>query len=152
MYAFAGTVMSAIFIGCLTYAISQDESIWTMSFIDAMAMGSLISATDPGTFTRRFLLATRLLCCALARTLAALDRLLALRIADLAPLLSAAVSTISVFSKLGVNPMLYNLVFGESVVNDAVGIVLFSYARFLALDFIQASFSTAARSPVQRVQ
>jgi NhaP-type Na+/H+ or K+/H+ antiporter len=36
------------------------------------------------------------------------------------------VSTISVFSKLGVNPCLYNLVFGEAVINDAVGIVLYS--------------------------
>jgi len=36
------------------------------------------------------------------------------------------VSTISIFNKLGVNPCLYNIVFGESVINDAVSIVIFS--------------------------
>lgn len=35
------------------------------------------------------------------------------------------VATLSVFSDLGAPPVLYNLVFGESVLNDAVSIVLF---------------------------
>jgi NhaP-type Na+/H+ or K+/H+ antiporter len=151
VYAFAGTVMSAIFIGCLTYAISQDESIWTMSFIDAMAMGSLISATDPGTHC------SPLPGCVFARAYACRTRSLDSLLARCASLtfrpMFAAVSTISVFSKLGVNPMLYNLVFGESVVNDAVGIVLFSYALASFL-LTSASFflNRGALSPVQRVQ
>lgn len=37
-----------------------------------------------------------------------------------------AVATLSVFSELDVPPLLYNLVFGESVLNDAVAVVLFS--------------------------
>jgi NhaP-type Na+/H+ or K+/H+ antiporter len=35
------------------------------------------------------------------------------------------VATLSIFSDLNVKPLLYNLVFGESVLNDAVAIVLF---------------------------
>lgn len=35
------------------------------------------------------------------------------------------VATLSVFSELQVPPLLYNLVFGESVLNDATAIVLF---------------------------
>ena len=36
------------------------------------------------------------------------------------------VATLAVFSELDVPPLLYNLVFGESVLNDAVAVVLFS--------------------------
>merc|ERR1719158_963695 len=35
------------------------------------------------------------------------------------------VATLAIFSALGVNPTLYMVVFGESVVNDAVSIVFF---------------------------
>jgi len=40
------------------------------------------------------------------------------------------VATLAIFSALRVNPTLYYLVFGESVVNDAVAIVLFEYVCF----------------------
>jgi Kef-type K+ transport system membrane component KefB len=50
------------------------------------------------------------------------------------------VATISVFSKLGVNPCLYNIIFGEAVINDAVGIVLFTV--FAALDPNETSVGT----------
>lgn len=37
------------------------------------------------------------------------------------------VAIITLFTELNVNPQLYSLVFGESVLNDAVAIVLFRY-------------------------
>ena len=42
------------------------------------------------------------------------------------------VSTLAVFQKMQVNPQLFYLVFGESVLNDAIAIVLFtSFAKFI---------------------
>ena len=42
------------------------------------------------------------------------------------------VSTLAVFSELKVDPSLFYLVFGESVINDAVGVVLFNtFAKFV---------------------
>lgn len=46
------------------------------------------------------------------------------------------VATLSVFGDLGVPPLLHNLVFGESVLNDAVCIVLFrAIRRFYMVEF-----------------
>jgi solute carrier family 9 (sodium/hydrogen exchanger), member 8 len=46
---------------------------------------------------------------------------------DAGALISATdpVATLSMFSEMDVPPLLYHLVFGESVLNDAVAIVLF---------------------------
>ena len=46
------------------------------------------------------------------------------------------VSTLAVFSELKVDPTLFYLVFGESVLNDAIGITLFrTTAKFVGSDF-----------------
>ena len=51
------------------------------------------------------------------------------------------VSTLAVFSELKVDPSLFYLVFGESVINDAVGVVLFNtFAKFVSCVFIPTSF------------
>lgn len=41
------------------------------------------------------------------------------------------VATLAIFNALKVNPTLHYLVFGESIVNDAVAITLFTYVSFL---------------------
>lgn len=52
------------------------------------------------------------------------------------------VSTLAVFQKKKVNPQLFYLVFGESVLNDALAIVLFeSFSKFVAQ---QKNFGTIA--------
>lgn len=39
------------------------------------------------------------------------------------------VATLAVFRSVGVPPLLYNLVFGESVINDAATIILFEVTQ-----------------------
>jgi NhaP-type Na+/H+ or K+/H+ antiporter len=84
MFAFAGTLISSVFVGSMIYACGSWSGL-ELSYINSMVLGSLLSAVDP-------------------------------------------VSTISVFSKAGVKVGLYTLVFGESVLNDAVAIVVNRYA------------------------
>lgn len=40
------------------------------------------------------------------------------------------VATLAIFNALDVDPTLYTLVFGESVLNDAIAIVLYKYVVF----------------------
>jgi len=53
------------------------------------------------------------------------------------------VATLSVFADVRAPPLLYNLVFGESVLNDAVAVVLFrTLEKFYSVDFTVKTFFT----------
>eukprot|EP00891_Asterochloris_glomerata_P000623 jgi/Astpho2/623/Aster-04465 len=87
LFAVAGTFISALAFGILTYLLVvlgavKRAHLGPAPLIECLLYGSLISATDP-------------------------------------------VATLSIFQDMDVPPLLYNLVFGESVLNDAVAIVLF---------------------------
>jgi sodium/hydrogen exchanger 8 len=81
LYACFGTCICTAAVAGILYSV---KGIFTFdaSFLELMAFGALISATDP-------------------------------------------VSTLAIFSSKKVDPHLFYLVFGESVINDAVGLVLF---------------------------
>ena len=55
------------------------------------------------------------------------------------------VSVIAVFTELRVDPKMFYLVFGESVLNDAVGIVLFkTFSKFVGYSVTPGSLALAA--------
>lgn len=82
-FAIPGTFISACVLGTILY-------IWTslgldsinLSFVDALAVGATLSATDP-------------------------------------------VTILSIFNAYKVDPKLYTIIFGESLLNDAISIVMF---------------------------
>lgn len=82
-FAIPGTFISALVLGIILY-------IWTaigfdgvkMEFVDALAVGATLSATDP-------------------------------------------VTILSIFNAYKVDPKLYTIIFGESLLNDAISIVMF---------------------------
>ncbi|CAI5760774.1 unnamed protein product [Candida verbasci] len=82
-FAIPGTFMSALVVGIILY-------IWTsigfdnvkLEFVDALAVGATLSATDP-------------------------------------------VTILSIFNAYKVDPKLYTIIFGESLLNDAISIVMF---------------------------
>ena len=86
-FAFAGTFISAVVLGVVIF-------LWTrmnldgvqVDFIDAMAVGATLSATDP-------------------------------------------VTILAIFNAYKVDPKLYTVIFGESILNDAIAIVLFETAQ-----------------------
>jgi sodium/hydrogen exchanger-like protein 6/7 len=86
-FAFAGTFISAIVLGVILW-------LWTrlaldgfsISFVEAFAVGATLSATDP-------------------------------------------VTILAIFNAYKVDPKLYTVIFGESILNDAVAIVLFETAK-----------------------
>ncbi|CAH1764588.1 14514_t:CDS:10 [Entrophospora sp. SA101] len=82
-FAFAGTFISALVIGILVafIALIGIDSL-SLSFLDSMIFGSVLSATDP-------------------------------------------VTVLTIFQTLKVDPQLYSIIFGESILNDAVAIVLY---------------------------
>ncbi|TYZ67007.1 hypothetical protein PybrP1_003256 [[Pythium] brassicae (nom. inval.)] len=54
--------------------------------------------------------------------------------------ISDPVSTLAIFQELHVDPTLFYIVFGESVLNDAVGIVLFTtFAKFVGFTYTASS-------------
>lgn len=83
MFAIPGTFVSALVLGTILY-------IWTalgvdgvhLEFVDALAVGATLSATDP-------------------------------------------VTILSIFNAYKVDPKLYTIIFGESLLNDAISIVMF---------------------------
>ncbi|KAG7154551.1 Sodium/hydrogen exchanger 7-like [Homarus americanus] len=97
-FAFIGTTISTFVVGGLVYGF-----LWlfgsTITFIDCLLFGALISATDP-------------------------------------------VTVLAIFSDLHVDVNLYALVFGESVLNDAVAIVLSSAIESYGSD--TGDFETSA--------
>ena len=82
MFAFLGTFVSAFSVGGLLYAFASGSGNSPLSFIECLAFGSLISATDP-------------------------------------------VSVLGIMKDISADSKLYNLIFGESIFNDAVAIVLY---------------------------
>lgn len=84
LYSCLGTVICTLVVATLLYVVQSwyDSPDFSVSYLELLAFGALISATDP-------------------------------------------VSTLAVFSVKQVDPHLFYLVFGESVMNDAVGLVLF---------------------------
>ncbi|KAG0164629.1 monovalent cation:H+ antiporter, CPA1 (nhx1) [Apophysomyces sp. BC1034] len=81
-FAMVGTLIAAIVTGVLTYfwAFFHPEGI-SISFLDSMIFGSILSATDP-------------------------------------------VTILAIFAQLNVDPQLFSIISGESLLNDAVAIVL----------------------------
>ncbi|TID30934.1 hypothetical protein CANINC_000456 [Pichia inconspicua] len=83
IFAIPGTFISAIVVGIILFIYTKlgIESIH-MSFVDALAVGATLSATDP-------------------------------------------VTILSIFNSYKVDPKLYTIIFGESLLNDAICIVMF---------------------------
>lgn len=83
VFAIPGTFISAIVVGIILFIYTKlgIESIH-MSFVDALAVGATLSATDP-------------------------------------------VTILSIFNSYKVDPKLYTIIFGESLLNDAICIVMF---------------------------
>ncbi|EST08042.1 Cation/H+ exchanger [Kalmanozyma brasiliensis GHG001] len=83
VFAFAGTVISAVVIGVIVYlwSLLQLESI-SLTLLECLIFGSTLSATDP-------------------------------------------VTILAIFNTYKVDPKLYSIIFGESILNDAVSIVMF---------------------------
>src|SRR5262249_27048466 len=77
-FAFAGTFLSAIVIGLILwlFTLFPWETI-NMTFVDAIAVGATLSATDP-------------------------------------------VTILAIFTTYKVDPKLYTIIFGESILNDAI--------------------------------
>ncbi|ODV87807.1 hypothetical protein CANARDRAFT_26011 [[Candida] arabinofermentans NRRL YB-2248] len=82
-FAIPGTFISALVLGIIMFIYTKlgFESI-NMSFVDALAVGATLSATDP-------------------------------------------VTILSIFNSYKVDPKLYTIIFGESLLNDAICIVMF---------------------------
>ncbi|KAK9315586.1 Cation/H+ exchanger [Lipomyces starkeyi] len=82
-FAFGGTFVSAVVLGCILYvwAFLGLEGL-KVPFVIALSVGATLSATDP-------------------------------------------VTILSIFNTYKVDPKLYTIIFGESILNDAVSIVMF---------------------------
>ena len=86
-FAFAGTFISAIVLGVILFVWAQlGLDGLNIDFVDAMAVGATLSATDP-------------------------------------------VTILAIFNAYKVDPKLYTVIFGESILNDAIAIVLFQTAQ-----------------------
>ncbi|RCK58139.1 Endosomal/prevacuolar sodium/hydrogen exchanger [Candida viswanathii] len=82
-FAIPGTFISALVVGIIIYiwtALGLDNV--SLEFVDALAVGATLSATDP-------------------------------------------VTILSIFNAYKVDPKLYTIIFGESLLNDAISIVMF---------------------------
>ena len=102
-FAFLGTVISTFTVGGVMYGVTQmTPNLVNVTFIDNLHFGALISATDPVTI---------------------LGRLYGLNPINLLFTFNFDSSS-AIFSDLNVDVNLHALVFGESVLNDAVSIVL----------------------------
>jgi sodium/hydrogen exchanger 8 len=94
LFACLGTAICTVVVASIMYALAPLIGVQP-TFLELMAFGALISATDP-------------------------------------------VSTLAVFSSKKVDPHLFYLVFGESVINDAVGLVLFeALAHLVEIESVQ---------------
>lgn len=86
-FAFAGTFISAIVLGIILWLWTRMAiDGFSITFVEAFAVGATLSATDP-------------------------------------------VTILAIFNAYKVDPKLYTVIFGESILNDAVAIVLFETAK-----------------------
>ena len=94
-FAFAGTFISAVVLGVILYLYTRLplEGL-NITFVEAMAVGATLSATDP-------------------------------------------VTILAIFNTYKVDPKLYTIIFGESILNDAVAIVLFETAQSYTEDAVK---------------
>src|SRR5262249_35231955 len=97
LFAFAGTLISCFCIGGITYAcVSMSTTLKSfVTFKDCLFFGAIISATDPGD-----------------------DDLSSHTVNEY--VFFVKVTVLAVFTEVNVDVNLYALVFGESVLNDAV--------------------------------
>lgn len=98
VFAVLGTMISAFVFGCLMYLICYFLEDSTLTLIDCLVFGSLISAVDP-------------------------------------------VATMAVFEAMQVDRTLHMIVFGESVLNDAIAIALFNTFNSIAVDSSEMNIS-----------
>jgi sodium/hydrogen exchanger-like protein 6/7 len=91
----------------------------SLTIVESLLFGSTLSATDPVVCTRRCI------------------RLLLYS----HPIFSQTI--LAIFHSLKVDPNLYSIIFGESILNDAVAIVMFEYVFSTSL--IGFSFSYGHR-------
>lgn len=86
-FAFAGTFISAVVLGTIVFIWSWGPlETLDISYVEAIAVGATLSATDP-------------------------------------------VTILAIFNTYKVDPKLYTVIFGESILNDAVAIVMFETAQ-----------------------
>jgi sodium/hydrogen exchanger 8 len=134
-YAVIGTLISTFIVGYLTFEIGRAGwiRIDRQNPMEALLFGALISAVDPVATLRR---APNLLSLSLSLRPRPRPLLPSPRVADRAtapPSAPAPRRSIMGSAELNCDPLLYSLVFGESVLNDAVAIVLFkSWERVYA--------------------
>ena len=126
-YAVIGTLISTFIVGYLTFEIGRAGwiRIDRQNPMEALLFGALISAVDPVATLRR---APNLLSLSLSLRPRPRPLLPSPRVADRAtapPSAPAPRRSIMGSAELNCDPLLYSLVFGESVLNDAVAIVLF---------------------------
>jgi sodium/hydrogen exchanger-like protein 6/7 len=98
--------LSSVVIGALIYLLVLTGAYaLKLSAIECFMFGSILSSTDPGTLK--------------------IDRLCDYYV---------AVTVLAIFKSLRVDPQLYAVIFGESMLNDAVALVLYRLAFFLIID------------------
>ncbi|KAI5635735.1 sodium/hydrogen exchanger family domain-containing protein [Phthorimaea operculella] len=122
-FAMVGTALSALVIGAIMYGCVQlmpASLASSFTFLDTLYFGALISPTDPLTILAIF---SQLKCdhvASLASSFTFLDTLyFGALISPTDPL-----TILAIFSQLKVDVNLYAMIFGESVLNDAVALVL----------------------------
>lgn len=98
VFAVLGTMLSAFVFGMLMFVISLFLEDSTLSLVDCLVFGSLISAVDP-------------------------------------------VATMAVFEAMQVDRTLHAIVFGESVLNDAIAIALFNTFNSVSKDYSDMDIS-----------
>lgn len=85
-FAFAGTFISTVVLGLILWLWNLIAQELQITFVQAIAVGATLSATDP-------------------------------------------VTILAIFNVYKVDPKLYTVIFGESILNDAIAIVLFETAQ-----------------------
>lgn len=101
VFAILGTAISALVIGSGVYLLGIADVAYQLNFIESFAFGSLISG-------ERMKKSMRIIFVIKSLTVSAVD----------------PVATIAIFHALDIDPVLNMLVFGESILNDAISIVL----------------------------
>ena len=160
-YAIFGTTVATIITGGAIYSAGQTGAISVpLSSAEAMAFGGLISAVDsrnqvpmhskdiPCMYVKAvssLLLQTT--CCFMPKTKGKTEKKVQLTSNVTPSLLTSSslpqvdpVSTLATFSSLKVEPDLNALCVGDSVINDAVAVVLYEFAALMIKDGAQTTW------------